>query len=134
MNRKILIASFVFKDRKKWFLKDINKKFDLKESDVFIFENLNDKNQLIFTFHLNLQDGEKLDIKKEFKSAIIVHKKKTTFYTINAMNKAIEVDNDLEGGNIDYRKYKMNWEKYHNQIILVSNNNLALINIKRFFL
>ena len=78
--------------------------------------------------------GEKINIKKEFKSAIIVHKKKTTFYTINAMNKAIEVDNDLEGDNIDYYKYKMNWKKYHNQIILVSDNNLALIDIKRFFL
>ena len=133
MNKKILIAAFIFKDRKEWFIKQLKKRYNLDKSKLFIFENLDDDNQLIFTFHLTLDLGEKVDIKRAFNSAIIVHKKKGTFYTINAMNRVIEVDNDLEPGNINYRNYKIDWDKYNNKIILTSDNNLILINIKRVF-
>lgn len=133
MNKKLLITSFVFKDRKKWFLKNIKKRFGIEKSDVFIFENLGDTNQLIFTFYLCIKHDEPINIKKEFNSAIIVHKKMQTFYTINAMNSLIRLEHKLEGNNIDYRKYKIDWSKYKNKIILISDNKLEFISIKRVF-
>lgn len=133
MNKKILIASFVFKDRKKWFLKNIKSKFGVKKSKVFIYENLNDANQLIFTFYLCTDEDNRINIKEEFNSALIVHKKMETIYTINAMNKLIKLEHKLKGNNIDYRKYKIDWANYKNKIILISDNKLEFINVKRVF-
>jgi len=134
MTKKILIAAFVIKETKDDFLNYLLEEFEIPCSEVFIFENLNDETQLILTFHIDLDLGDRIEIKDFFKSAIIVHKKKNTFYTINALNRIIEMEHDLDKGNINYKEYKINWNNYKNKIALISNNNLVLIDLKRVFL
>jgi hypothetical protein len=133
MTKKILIATFINKKEKNEFLSYLLEEFEVPHNQVFIFNNLTDEDQFVLTFHIKLEIGERLEIRKFFKSAIIVHKKKTTFYTINALNKLIELEYELDKGNIDYKKYKINWNNYKNKIILTSNNNLVLIDLKRVF-
>lgn len=133
MTREILIASFVFKDRLDYFLNYLKNEFSIEKKSVFIYENESDENQYIFTFYLEIHNGDKINLKDFFNSAIIVHKKMGVFYTINGLNKLIEVDSDVEAGNINYKEYQIDWKKYRNKIILNSDNNLLLIPIKRFF-
>lgn len=133
MNKKLLIAAFVKKNESERFLKYIFEEFDIEESKAFIYESLDDDSQYILTFYIELEIGERLNLRDHFKNALIIHKKKTSFYTINALNKLIEKEFDLTGGNIDYKKWQIDWTKYQNNLILTSNKNLLLIPLKRVF-
>jgi hypothetical protein len=133
MNKNILVAAFVKKDEGSDFLKHIKSEFDIEASKVFEFDIMDDSKQSLYTFYIDIPVGERINLRDYFKNALIVHKKKKTFYTINALNKLIEKEYDLVGGNIDYKKYKINWDKFSNNLILNSNNNLSIIQIKRVF-
>lgn len=133
MTKKLLIASFVYKKNIKEFLPYIEKEFKIDPKKVFIFENLNDDTQFITTFYIEIPIGERINLKDYFRNALIVHKKKDTFYTINALNKLIERDYNLEKGNIDYKRWAIDWNAYRDKLIVNSNNNLVLIGLKRFF-
>jgi len=133
MTKKILIASFIFKDRMKWFLEFLKTEFNIPRNEVFVYENRDNDNQLLFTFYITLLNGEKIDVRNTFNSAIIVHKKKGVYYTINALNRIIELESEVELGNIDYKDIKINWEKYRNNLVLLADNNLILIPLKRVF-
>lgn len=133
MNKKILIAAFINKNEGEQFLKHIDSEFDVSSSTVFHFEIIGDENNDLYTFYIELGLGEKINLRDYFKNALIVHKKKKTFYTINALNKLIEKEYQLQSGNIDYKKYKIDWYKFKDNLILTSDNNLSIMQIKRVF-
>ena len=133
MTKKLLIAAFVYKNKLEQFLTDVYTYFGIDSDKVFLYENLENETQYIATFYIELNIGEKINLRKYFKNALIVHKKKKTFYTINALNKLIEKEHKLEKGNIDYKTWKIDWYKFENKLIINSNNKLVLIGLKRFF-
>ena len=133
MTKKLLIATFLPKNKEEWFIKHVKNKFGINESKLFKYENINKDNELVFTFTLTLDLGERVNIKHIYKTSIIVHKKGKCFYTINAMNKLIELENQLEYGNINYKAYKVDWSKYKDKIILIKANKLLFVKLKRFF-
>lgn len=133
MNKKLLILTFINNDEIDEFLEYISNEFNVDKNKVFIFENSNSTTQKILTFYVEIELGERITLKDHFKNALIVHKKKKVFYTINALNKLIEKVHNLEGGNIDYKKWEIDWTKYENKLILVSNKNLSIIELKRVF-
>lgn len=134
MTKKLLIAAFISRNKLEPFLKKIYKEFDVESKRVFIYENLEDNSQYVTTFYISLNIGEKIFLQNYFKNALIVHKKNKTFYTINALNKLIEKEHNLDKGNIDYKNWKIDWSKFQNKIIVNSNNKLVLIGLKRFFI
>lgn len=134
MNKTILLATFIFPERLEWFLDYLENKFNINKDKVFIFNNLDDDSKLILTFRLTLIDGKKINLKKHFPNAILIHKRGRAIYTINALNKLIESDSGLDSGNIDYKNYKINWDDYQDKIILNNKNQLSIYRIKRVFL
>lgn len=133
MTKKILIAAFIYKKQLNKFLKQIEDEFGLDPEKVFIFENLEEDSQYILTFYVELPIGERINLRKHFRNALIVHKKRKTFYTINALNTLIEKVHKLEKGNINYKRWKIDWADYEDKLIINSNNKLVLIPLKRFF-
>jgi len=133
MTKKILIAAFIDINESDDFMKYIADEFDIESSKTFKFKIIGDVEQYLFTFYIDLPIGERINLRQFFKNALIVHKKKKTFYTINALNKLIESEYNLEGGNIDYKKYKIDWDKFNDTLILNSRDNLSIIQIKRVF-
>ena len=133
MNKKILITSFIDKKELSTFLTYIKNTFEVDSNKAFIFENSEDDSQHILTFFIETSIDEHIDLRKHFKNALIVHKKKKTFYTINALNKLIETEHNLDKGNINYKQWTVDWSKYENKLIINSNNKLVLIGLKRFF-
>lgn len=131
MTKTLLLASFVKQNKLKSLKNYLKNNFNIDEDTLFIHEsNLEDK--LIVTFKIDIDAKEKLDVKKHFKNTLLVHKKGTTFYTINALNKLIEKDFDLHNEtNIDYKSYKVDWTKYTNKLIIINNSELEIINLKR---
>tara|TARA_R110000796_G_scaffold219934_1_gene336008 strand:+ start:30878 stop:31282 length:405 start_codon:yes stop_codon:yes gene_type:complete len=133
MNKKILLAAFIKKEELTPFLEYLDKTFEIDSNKTFIFENVQDETQYILTFFIELELEEHINLRKHFKNALIVHKKKKCFYTINALNKLIESEYNLDKGNINYKEWDIDWSKYENKLIINSSNNLVLIDLKRFF-
>jgi hypothetical protein len=78
--------------------------------------------------------GERINIKKELPKTIQIHKRGGTFFTINALNKLIERDHGLDNGNVDYKNYEVDWENYQDSIILLKNESLEILGLKRKFI
>ena len=133
INKTILLATFIFPERLEWFLDYLDDKFEISRDNVFVFKNLDDESKVMVTFKLVLIGGKRIDLKSAFPNAIPIHKKGNAIYTINALNKLIERDNNLEVGNIEYKQYKIDWSNYQNKLILLNKNDLTIYNIKRIF-
>jgi hypothetical protein len=130
MTKTILLASFIFKDKLEWFLNYLNKKFNIKQTSVFLYET-SDDNKVMVTYKLVIKEGEKINFKKEFPNATIIHKKGDAIYSINGLNKLIDNINLDSAGNLDYKSIKIDWSEYQNKLILIKNNNLSITDIKR---
>jgi hypothetical protein len=128
--KTLLLASFVKEEYLESLLKKINRKFDVKKEQVFFFKT---DNEFLLTYKINLNIEQKIDIKKEIPKTIQVHKKGDTIFTINALNKLIEQESGL-GGNVNYKEYKIDWEKFKNKIILLKGDSLEITTIERVFL
>ncbi len=133
MNRSIILASFVFPERLETFLNYLQKRFKLDRERIFIYDNIDDPITKIVTYKVFLKDGKKIDLKSIFPRTIIIHKKGECLYTINALNKLIEEENGLDSGNVEYRNYELDWEKYQNKLVLTSSEGLTINEIKRDF-
>ena len=132
MQHKILLlASFVNKEYLNEFLTDLEYHGVDKET-VFIF-NLSEKDYLL-TYKIKVSIGVRFDIRKELRKTIQIHKKRKTFFTINALNRLIEVENGLSGGNINYKDYQVDWDKFSDKLVLLKNNELDISNLERVFL
>lgn len=130
MQKKILLlATFVTPEELDKTLYNLYKKFGVNKKYVFIFETSTD--ELVLTYRIFLDFDKKIDIRKELFKTLQVHKKNTTFFTINALNRLIELENNLTEGNIDHSKYQVDWEKYSNKIILLKKNELDILPLKR---
>lgn len=121
----ILLATFVTPEYLDKFLYRIYKKFGVKKKSVFLFETEN--GQLILTYRLFLEFDQKINIRKDLPGTIQVHKRGTTFFTINSLNRLIEVENGLVNGNIDHSKYEIDWSKYENTMISLRNDVLEIL-------
>ena len=133
MNKSILLACFIFPERLDWFLSYLETKFNVTKDKVYCYSNLKDESKIILTFKLTLPEGKKIDLKNLFPNAVIIHKKGTAFYTINALNKLIESKIGDSIGNIDYKSYQVDWSEYQDKMILIDNKELIVLDLKRFF-
>jgi len=130
MQKKILLlATFVNPDYLDKFLYRIYKKFNVNKKNVFVFET--ETGDLLLTYKLTLDFDKKINIKEELYKTVQIHKKGTTFFTINALNKLIERDFNVESGNINHSDYSLEWGKYENTIILLKNDELDILNLKK---
>ena len=121
----MLLATFITPDYLDKFLHKIYKNFGVKKKSVFLFETNN--GEIILTYRLFLNFDEKVNIRKELPNTVQIHKKGTTFFTINSLNKLIEKEYNIPKGNTDYSKYEVDWSKYENTMISLRNNNLEIL-------
>jgi hypothetical protein len=133
MDKKILLASFIFPERIDWFLSYLEAKFGITKDKVFAYKNLDDESKVILTFKISTQEGKKINLKNLFPSAVPIHKKGTAMYTINALNKLIDQKLGEDIGNVDHKSYKLDWENYQDKIILIYEKELRIFNIARLF-
>lgn len=130
MNKTILLASFIYKEKLEWAINHLDSEFHIQKNSVFGYENSIDNNKIIITYKITLKDGERLNLKESFPNAVIIHKRGDALYTINALNELIRIK---FGGEIDTKSVKLNWSDYQNKFILLDNKKLTLLNIKRVF-
>lgn len=134
MDKVLLLASFIQPSELDDFLTQLEERFEVDPTKVFFFKNLTEKGKNIATFRLTIKQGERVDFKTNFFNTIPIHKKGTAIYTINALNKLIEFESELEIGNICYQNHKINWSDYQNKLILISGEELVFYDIEQFFM
>jgi hypothetical protein len=129
-NKTILLATFTKSNFIDSVLDRLSTKFNIEEKDIFFFETEYD--DILMTYRMEMEGGKRFDIRKDLRKTIQVHKKGPTFFTINALNKLIERDNDLEFGNVDYSQYSVDWGKYRNNLILLQKGELDIVAIAKY--
>lgn len=133
MDKTILLASFIFPERVEWFLGYLETRFSITKDKVFCYKNLDDESKVIMTFKIVIPEGQRMNLKDLFPSAVPIHKKGNALYTINALNRLIDETYGTQQGNIDYKTIKINWDEYQNKIILLNGKELGIFNIERVF-
>lgn len=106
-------------------IKELPKQYTLIDNKIFIFANENNLRELYLTFNV-----QKSDRNNRYKGTISIHRKKqtNTLYTLNAMNKLIEDENN---GVYD-KSFQLNWDLYKNSIILTNDIGVKIVPLKLF--
>lgn len=134
MKNNLLLVTFLNSNTLEGFLRFLYKKFGIKKRSVFVFKSTDDEDKIFATFKVFLDEEEKLDLKSIFRNTSLIHKKGSTFYTINALNKLIEKEYDLIPGNINYKDYSIDWDKFQNTFLLLQNDELVIKPIEKLLL
>lgn len=134
MKNNLLLVTFLNSNTLEGFLRFLYKKFGIKKRSVFVFKSLDDEDKIFATFKVFLDEEEKLDLKSVFRNTSLIHKKGSTFYTINALNKLIEKEYDLSPGNVNYKDYSVDWDKYQNTFLLLQNDELVIKPVEKLLL
>lgn len=130
MDKIVLLASFIFKDRLDWFLNYLENKFNIQKKTVFIYE-VEGNNKIMVTFKFKLNQEQKFNFKKIFTNATLIHKKGDAIYSINALNKLIEINQPENIGNINYKLVQIDWSEYQGKLLLIRHNELSIVSITR---
>ena len=120
-----LLCTFCAKKDIESTIEQIKKIYTLAFNSVYVLDNVNDENQVILTYNIDLS---KPVLGEAPESTISVHRKKqtNTIYTINAINKLIEEKN---GGVLD-KTYKIDWAELQNTVLVTAYGRLKKVNTK----
>ncbi len=129
ITKTLLIASFVPKTNIDWFIKYLDNKFLIKKENIFIYEISDNEDDYLLTF--KLKNNKKIDLKFYFSNATIVNIKNGCIFSINGLNKLIELETNCEKGNVDYKNHKIKWNEYIDKLILSSKDKLLIKTIKK---
>ena len=93
---------------------------------IYVFQNEEDKNQLVCTYNVEYDDN----FMEGIPDTISLHRKKqtNTLYTINALNEVIRSKNN---GILD-KKSMVDWTEFQNSLILTNDTGLNIIPTKIF--
>ena len=120
-----LLCTFTNNSELELTIDTIGATYALIFNKIYLLQNVEDPEQLILTY--NVQKSE-FTTSRAPVSTISVHRKKltNTIYTINAINKLIELKNN---GIMD-KNYKIQWEELQNCVLVTAYNKLKVVNTK----
>lgn len=119
----IIIGTFVRKNKILSFLENLKNTFRLNLSKVFVYSIDTNKFEYLVTF--KVFDKEKFI--KGLNNATVMHVKNGCLFSINALNKLIEKEN--ENSEKPNNEYLIDWNKYKDKLIIQTNGELSLSNL-----
>ena len=119
-----LLCTFTSVDELENTIDVIKNSYVLVFNKLYLLENVEDVNQLVLTYNITKTNSNTLPPV----STISVHRKKqtNTIYTINAINKLIEMKNN---GILD-KSFRINWEELKNSVLVTAYGKLKIVNTK----
>jgi len=121
----IIIGTFVRKNKVLSFLENLKNAFRVNLSKVFVYSIDTNKFEYLVTF--KTFDKEKFI--KGLNNATVMHVKNGCLFSINALNKLIEKEN--ENSEKPNNEYLIDWDKYKDKLIIQTNGELSLSNLSK---
>ena len=119
-----IIGTFVRKNRILSFIELLKNDFKIGFEKLFIFSIDTNSREYLVTF--KTFDKEKFI--KNLNNATVMHVKNGCLFSINALNKLIDQENDTTQPN---NEYIVDWNKYNDKLIIVTNGELSISNITK---
>lgn len=121
----IIIGTFVRKNKILSFLENLKNAFRVNLNKVFVYSIDTNKFEYLVTF--KTFDKEKFI--KGLNNATVMHVKNGCLFSINALNKLIEKEN--ENSEKPNNEYLVDWDKYKDKLIIQTNGELSLSNLSK---
>ena len=121
----IIIGTFVRKNKILSFLENLKNAFRVNLSKIFVYSIDTNKFEYLVTF--KTFDKEKFI--KGLNNATVMHVKNGCLFSINALNKLIEKEN--ENSEKPNNEYLIDWDKYKDKLIIQTNGELSLSNLSK---
>lgn len=115
-----LLCTFSNQKRLRKTVDTIIDAYDIIFNKIFVLEDINNSFDLMCTYNIDKREDN-----SQLEHTISLHRKKqtNTLYTINALNRTIEICNN---GVLD-TTYQVDWENYRDCILLTSDEGLRRI-------
>ena len=123
--RGIIIGTFVKKNRILSFIETLKNSFGIKLDKLFIYSIDTNKREYLVTF----KTFDKERFIKNLENATVMHVKNGCLFSINALNKLIEKDN--EGSDLPNNEFVVDWDKYKDRLIIITNGELSISNLSK---
>jgi hypothetical protein len=123
--RGIIIGTFVKKNRILSFIESLKNEFGIKLEKLFIYSIDTNKREYLVTF----KTFDKDRFIKNLSNATVMHVKNGCLFSINALNRLIEKEN--EGSNLPNNEFVVDWNKYKDKLIIITNGELSISNLSK---
>ena len=123
--RGIIIGTFVKKNRILSFIETLKNGFGIRLDKLFIYSIDTNKREYLVTF----KTFDKDRFIKNLDNATVMHVKNGCLFSINALNKLIEKDN--EGSDLPNNEFVVDWDKYKDRLIIITNGELSISNLSK---
>ena len=122
----VIIGTFVSKNNILSFLEELKNKFYINYEKIYVYSiSSNDKEYLV-TF--KTYDKDKFI--KKLSNSTIMHVKNNCIFSINALNKLIELNYDFEKEK-PYNEVEINWDEYKDSLIIITNGELKISKLSK---
>jgi hypothetical protein len=122
--KNILIGVFVKRDRILSFMEFLKNEFNIKYKKIYVHKIKGNEIEYLATFPTFNRD-----YLKKINNSILLHVKNGCLFSINALNKLIESNSSNK--DIDNKNIIIDWNKYKNNLIILSNNVLNIKNLSK---
>jgi hypothetical protein len=123
--RGIIIGTFVKKNKILSFIETLKNEFGIRLEKLFIYSIDTNKREYLVTF----KTFDKDRFIKNLGNATVMHVKNGCLFSINALNKLIEKDN--EGSELPNNEFVVDWDKYKDKLIIITNGELSISNLSK---
>lgn len=126
LKKGVIIGTFVNKNKILSFLEELNTRFYINYDKIYVYSiSSNDKEYLV-TF--KTYDKDKFI--KKLSNSTIMHVKNNCIFSINALNKLIELNYDFAKEK-PYNEVEINWDEYKDSLIIITNGELKISKLSK---
>lgn len=124
-NKGVIIGTFVKKSKILSFLEMLKNDLRVSVERTFVYEIERNTNEYLVTF--KVYDKDKYI--KSLSNFAVLHVKNGCLFSINALNKLI--DGEKSEGIDSNNEYLVDWNKYKNTLIILTNGELSISSISK---
>ena len=122
----VIIGSFISKDKVLSFLELLKYKFGVDLSKVYIYTISTNDKEFLVTFKTYNKDK----FIKKLHGSTIMHVKNGCLFSINALNRLIEMEYDVKEEKT-YNEVEIDWDFYKNKLIVLTNGKLNINDLSK---
>ena len=120
-----IVGIFVRKKKILSFMETLINDFKIHTERIFIYSIDSNTNEFLVTIKTFNKDS----LVKRLKGSKVIHIKNGCLFSINALNKLIEIEKNAS--NTPNNEFLVDWDKYKDKLIITSNGELSISNITK---